>query len=357
MVVIEGAMRPGGHSTSRCAGGVRQQFSTRGNIELSLLSRQILGELGSRTRREVATNACGYLFLLTRDDDVDAYHEAMALQLSCGVDVEWLTRGQLAERIPAITLDDVVGATHSPQDGLLDVGAVVGAYAEAGRAEGIVVETACRVTGVETRSGGVCAVLTDRGRVQTDVIVNAAGPWAGDIARLAGLCLPVTPVQQQLLVTCAIAGVDATFPVVVVPRVGLGFHLESGGMLSGLHRSARASAARPEDVLLVDRVWETVHRETAEARLPAMARASVVARWAGLYAMSPDRNPILGRSAVLRGWFDVSGWSGHGFMHAPAAGRLIAEEVVDGRAHTIDIDPFRIGRFHRPVAAAERYVV
>ncbi len=183
--------------------------------------------------------------------------------------------------------------------------------------------------------------MTDRGTVACAAVVNAAGPWSALVSDMAGVPLPVTPVRRQMLTTTALPQMQPDFPFVIDFAQSLYFHREGDGLLTGQSNPLE----QPGYDERVDPDWEMEHMEAAIRRLPLLAQAGRAAHWAGLYEVTPDAHPIIGRVPGLAGYFLVTGFSGHGFMHGPGAGLLLSEIVLDGNAHTLDISQLDYARF------------
>jgi sarcosine oxidase subunit beta len=173
------------------------------------------------------------------------------------------------------------------------------------------------------------------------VIVNAAGPYSAVVSDMAGVPLPVTPIRRQMLTTTPMPEIPADFPFVIDFAQSLYFHREGEGLLTGMSNPNESPGFDER----VDEEWELIHMEAAIKRLPALARAGRVAGWAGLYEVTPDAHPIIGPIPSVEGYYVVTGFSGHGFMHGPVAGLLIAEMITDGRASSLDISSLDYGRF------------
>jgi sarcosine oxidase subunit beta len=213
-------------------------------------------------------------------------------------------------------------------------------YVNAARRLGVACLTDTAVTGLETAGGRIAAVLTPHGRVATPVVVNAAGPWSAPLSALAGVDLPVVPLRRQWLTTTPLPDIPADFPFVIDFAQSLYFHREGEGLLTGMSNPGEAVGFDQS----VDPEWELAHLEAAVQRLPLLEQAGVVSRWAGLYEVTPDAHPILGATAV-EGYHVVTGFSGHGFMHGPICGLLLAEIVTEGRASTLDVSSLALSRF------------
>lgn len=340
-------------ATGKNAGGIRHQFATEINIRLSLKSIAMLEHFEEELGQAIDLRFCGYLFLLTRPEDVATFRHNVALQHRLGVMTEWLTPDEVARRVPLLRTDDVLAGTFYARDGLADPAGVTQGYVNGARRLGAQLLTDIEVTGIIVENGRVRGVRTRQGDIATPVVVNAAGPWAALVGRMAGIDIPVQPVRRQMLVTTPLPEVPADFPFVIDFAQSLYFHREGEGLLTGMSNPNEPPGFDES----VDPDWELVHLEAAVQRLPLLERAGRAAAWAGLYEVSPDAHPILGRVAELEGFYCINGFSGHGFMHGPIAGLLLAEEILDGAAHTLDITPLRLDRFHAGSAIREYNVI
>lgn len=340
-------------ATGKCAGGVRFQFGSEINVRLSQHSIPMLERFEAELDQPIGLRQCGYLFVLSRETHVQAFRRNVAMQRQLGVATEWLEADEVHSRLPLLRLDDVLGGTFHARDGLCDPSSVVNGYVGAARRLGTTCLTDVEVTGMEVRQDRVTRVLTARGAVETQSVVNAAGPFAGDVARMLGAEVPIVPLRRQMLVTTPLPPVPPDFPFVIDFATGLYFHREGPGILTGM--------ANPNEPVgtdeSVDLAWEQVHLEAAVRRFPLLAEAGLAHHWAGLYEMSPDAHPLIGRLEPLDNAYVVAGFSGHGFMHGPIAGKLLAEVILDGHASTLDISALNPNRFSRQTADLHEYNV
>jgi sarcosine oxidase subunit beta len=343
----------GEESTGRCAGGIRYQFSNEMDIRLSLLSIPMLERFSEELEQEIDLRRCGYLFMLSRDEDVQLFQRNVALQRSLGVETEWLSAEEVARRAAPVDTTGVLAGTFCARDGLADPSGVVQGYVKGARRLGATLLTDTEATGIEVTAGKVRAVRTRRGRVKTGVVVNAAGPWAAVVGAMAGIEIPVRALRRQIAVTTAVPGLPHDFPMVIDFANSLYFHREGTGVLSGMSNQDELEGFDQS----VDSAWEMVHLEAAVARMPVLENVGILNRWAGLYAVSPDALAILGKVPQLEGFYCINGFSGHGFMHGPICGLLLAEEILEGAAHTLDIGPLRVERFLGERKATEYAVV
>lgn len=351
LVVERNALGSG--STGRSAGGIRQQFSTEVNCRLSMLSVEKLLRFEQDTGWDPSFHQVGYLFLLTRPEDWALFQSTVGMQRRLGLPVSAITAVEAQSKVPPVVVDDVLGATFCPTDGHADPTQVCLGYAAAARARGVEVASGVSVTGIEVESGSVVAVETDAGRVATPLVVDAAGPWAARIAELAGVDVPIRPYRRQLYFVERFPQVPDDAPMVVDFATSMYFRREGPGLLLGMTDRSEPSSFNTN----TDDAFLAMLIEHAVRRMPAIETAPLASGWAGLYDVTPDANPILGRIPEVEGFLMAAGFSGHGFMHAPATGQLLAELVVDGAASTIDVSPFSIERFSTGELAVERNVI
>jgi sarcosine oxidase subunit beta len=331
----------GTESTAKCAGGVRAHFDTEINCRMSMLSLPAFERFEEETGYSADYRKIGYLFVLNKEQDVAAFRRQMDMHRALGIRTEWLSGDEIRRQLPMMNFEDAIGGLYGPDDGLADNGSVVQGYVSAASKLGVRCLTGAEVIGVETEGGRVKAVLTGRGRIETPLLVNAAGAWAGEIGRLAGLEIPVQPVKRQIFTTAPTPEIPTDFTFVIEFGTGLYFHREGPGLLSGMSRVDQP----PSFDQTVDEDWELTHLETAAFRMPLMERTGIARRWAGLYEVTPDHHAIIGPVETLEGFYMNAGFSGHGFMHSPAAGLLAAEEIIHGQASTVDISSLRLERY------------
>jgi sarcosine oxidase subunit beta len=340
-------------STGRNAGGVRHQFSSEANIRLSIESIHTLERFNEEVGCEIDFHQDGYLFLLSSPESVDTFRRNVDLQRSCGVDVQWLDAHEAARLAPGLDAEGVLGATFCHKDGIADPNGVTMGFAKAAQGMGVEIVRATEVTDVTRTAGHVTGVRTSRGDIATRIVVNAAGPHARQIGRLAGVDVPVDPYRRHIFIAQDFtAAVPPTRIMVIDFATTFYFHREGGGMLFGM--------GDPDEPSGFDTTvrWDFLPAvtEVAARRLPALGDASISHAWAGLYEMSPDGNPIIGPTRELTGFHLINGFSGHGFQHSPAAGRILAD-MIAGHDPGIDLAAFSADRFTAGLAGGERYVV
>ncbi len=340
VVLLEKETFFGQGATGRCAGGVRYQFATEINIRLSQLSLPVLERFAEETGQPADYRPIGYLFVLTREEDLKRFRHNVALQHRLGVETEWLSGDEVRRRLPWMHFPDALGGTFHARDGLVDPNSVVMGYIGAAQKRGLQAFTDAPVTGIQTRSGAVTGVETPHGRIATPTVIAAAGPWLAQVGALAGVEVPVVPLRRQIAVTGPLPDLPAGFPFVIDFAQSLYFHPEGEGLLFGMSNPNETPGLDQN----VDPEWELTTFEAAVQRLPLLEKAGLAAHWAGLYEVTPDAHPIFGRTPV-DGFYLVGGFSGHGFMHGPAAGLLMSEIVLDGAAHSLDVSMLDLARF------------
>jgi len=353
VVVLEAGEMFGLGSTGLNAGGVRYQFASRVNIELSKLSFGMMERFADEMEQQIGMRRCGYLFMLDQQDDLEQFRRNVALQNAHGVPSRVVTTEEISALAPEVDVTGIIGGTWCPADGLVDPHGLLQGYVSNARRLGATLRTGARVESVEVTNGRVTAVRTNDEVFATQNVVVAAGPWSASIGEMVGIDIPIEPIRRQIAVTGPIAGLRPDFPFVIDFSRSLYFHREGPGILTGMSNNDEQTSFDTS----VDQEWRLRHFEEAAQRLPLLADAEISAEWAGLYEVTPDDQPILGKLPDVDGLFICAGFSGHGLMHGPATGLLMAEEILDGRARTIDIHALRWERFASGVSAAEYNVV
>lgn len=352
VVLLEREAQLGTASTGRNAGGVRHQFSEPANVRLSIESIQMFENFEAVVGSPIDFHQDGYLFLLADPDHVAAFREARDMQRSLGVDVQWLDPDDAARIAPGVGTDGVVAATYCARDGISDPNGVTMGFASAAKRAGVEIRRGVEVTGIDVDGRGVTAVRTRDGDIATRVVVNAAGAWAGAIGAMAGAPLPISPLRRHIFIAAPPSrGWQVTSRVLVIDFASsFYFHREGANLLFGMGDPTE----RPGFDISVN--WDVLERiaPVASRRLPALVDADIVRAWAGLYEMTPDAMPIVGPAGV-NGLFAIAGFSGHGFQHSPAAGRILAD-VIAGRDPEFDLSPFRYDRFNATHVGAGREI-
>ncbi|OLD34567.1 MAG: hypothetical protein AUI83_27850 [Armatimonadetes bacterium 13_1_40CM_3_65_7] len=343
----------GSQSTGKCAGGVRQQFSLEGNVRLQKMSVGLLERFDEEVGHPADFRQLGYLFLLTQPQQVEDFRHNMEMWHRVGLtQARWVDATEAARMVPILNVEDVLGCTFCPTDGIASPADVTSGYAAAARRHGARLKEGVAITGIDVASGRVQGVRTTTGDVAARLVFDCAGAWSASIGRMAGLEIPILPYRRHIAVTGTFPAVPRTNPMTVDFQTSLYFHPEGDGVLIGM--SDREE--RPGYVTGVN--WDFLEKMFAQAarRAPALAGAGVKTAWSGLYEVTPDHQAILGPIAELEGFWCAAGFSGHGFMQAPAAALLLTQLLLDQKSE-IDISAFAFERFARGALVRERNVI
>lgn len=352
VLVLERELAPIMHSSGRSASGIRLQFSSDVNIRLSQYSLERLKHFEEEMGVPSDLRQVGYLFLLNEPEAWQAFQTQTLLQRSLGVPTELLTPAEIGQRFPWVAGDDLLGASFCPEDGYADAYSVARGYEQQARALGVRILTETTVTAVLTQAGHVSGVETNRGHISAPVVVNAAGAWAGELGRLAGVEVPVKPYRRQIFTTTPFHGLPEEIPLTIDVATSSYCRREGDRVLMGMSDKSEPSSFRTntDDQFLV-KLLEALTR-----RIPVLEEANIHRGFAGLYEVSPDHNAILGSHPDLEGLFLANGFSGHGFQQAPAVGRVLAE-LIAGEPPLIDVSSLGLERFRRGTENREHMVV
>jgi sarcosine oxidase subunit beta len=327
-VVLADKGQIAGGATSKGMGGVRQQFATAAEVRLAQASIRFFAELGEPYFLQV-----GYLFLATTEEGLAALEERRALQRELGVPVEQVDRTRVAGLAPYVRADDVLGGVFCATDGVGDPVALTRELVRRAAALGV---------DVRERTPGEA--------VHGDVFVVACGAWSADVARRFDVELPVRPLCRQLLETSDLASLPRRLPMTIETETAFHFRRRGRRLVIAMPDPAPRWGwkADVDETLFPDRLARLGHR------FPPSARTRIARAWAGLYDMTPDAHPIIGRAAD--GVYAACGFSGHGFMQSPAVGRALAEEILEGES-SYDLAPYRLERFAQGAVFAEDVVL
>ncbi len=330
----------GSGSTSKAAGGVRAQFSDRTNIELGLRSLHTFEHFREKFDQEIDLHQVGYLFLLDSPDSVSAFEQNVRLQNELGVPSRMISVAEAKQMSPLIETEGLLAAAYSPTDGHCTPESVVLGYASAARRLGARLLPNCAATGIETVDGRIVAVQTEGGRIETDTVVCATGPWSREIGEWVGVDLPVTPLRRQILVTEPVPGLDPRTPFTIDFGTSYYFHGEGQGLLLGMSDPDET----PGFKLNRSEGWLAGLGETMERRTPSLVDVGIAGGWAGLYEMTPDHNALIGEAQNVSRFLYATGFSGHGFLMGPAVGEVLRDLYLGTRTF-LDISGLDARRF------------
>jgi sarcosine oxidase subunit beta len=365
VLVIEREAHQGKGSTGKSMGGVRAQFATDVNIQMSRYSIDFFSRFDEVVGHPADYRAHGYLFCATSETQLEYLKTNRERQLALGVkNVELVSREDIMKFVPQLRTDDIIGGTFCPTDGFVDPHSVMMGFMLKAREHGVRLWLDTPVTGIETLECGgltplspardkdlpeaevtrrISGVQTSRGFVSTDIVVNAAGPWAAEVARMAGAELPVAPLRRQLVPTEPFDKLPQRFPMIVDMSTGFHFRREGKGILLAWNDPEETPGYKTEfDPTFVEKILTR-----AVDRVPCLVDAEVNPRraWAGLYEMTPDHHAVIGPAPNVAGLYFVNGFSGHGVMHSPASGRITADLILNGASNLIDASQLNVQRF------------
>jgi len=347
----------GGGSTSKAAGGVRAQFSDRVNIELAVRSLETFEHFAVRLGQDIDLRQPGYLFLLDDPRDVTDFDHGIELLHAMGVESRTLDVAEARRMSPLIATEGLVAAVYSPSGGYCAPESVVLGYATAARRLGARLIPHRAATGIVTEGRQITAVTTDTGPIGTPAVICAAGAWSADVARWAGVGLPVSPLRRQILVTESLneslaRGLPASMPFTIDFGTSFYFHREGPGVLLGMSDPDET----PGFKLGRDDAWLPRLGAAIERRAPALGTVGITAGWAGLYEVTPDHNGLIGVADGVDRFIYATGFSGHGFLMSPALGEVVRDLYLEREPFT-DISGLDARRFATTGPRPERAIV
>ncbi len=330
----------GSGTTSKAAGGIRAQFPTETEVRISLESIRVFERFPEEFGIDPGYRKIGYLFLVSDPEDLKGFETRIAMQTALGVDVRVVTPRDAQEIVPALRVDDLIAAVWGCGDGMAGPAEVTNGYAKRARELGAKIVEGVEVSGVDLRRH---AVRTTRGDVGAPIVVNAAGPAAARVGRLAGVDIAVHPRRRHIFFTDPFPAIPGPVPLTTDRASGFYFRKEMEQVL--LSPGDVEDAGQDLDVTM-DWSKRDEAVEKAIHRVPILEGARIAGGWAGLRPLTPDDHAIIGWAPDVEGFFLAVGFGGHGFQHSPATGRLTAEWLLDGKP-SMDLSLFDPGRFAR----------
>src|SRR5947199_94467 len=331
----------GSGTTSKAAGGIRAQFSTETEIRFSLEAIKVFERFEDEFGVDPGYKKIGYLFLVSDPDDLRGFEPRIALQRRLGVDVRVISPEDAKKRVPALRVDDLVAAVWGPGDGLAGPAEVTNGFARRARERGVTLAEGVRVTAIERADDRVTGVTTTDGAVSAPLVINAAGPVAATVGRLAGVEILVQPRRRHIFFTEPFPEIPGPIPLTTDRASGFYFRKEMEQVLlsPGDVEDIGADFEVPMDWRRLDEAVDKAVR-----RVPVLESAKIAGGWAGLRPLTPDDHAIIGWAPGVQGFFLAVGFGGHGFQHSPATGRHVADWIVDGKA-SMDLSLLDPGRF------------
>ena len=344
VLVIERESAQGKGSTGKSMGGVRAQFSTPVNIQMSLYSIPFYAAFDETMGYPCGYRAQGYLFCATNAQHLTYLRTNHATQARLGLKTARLiSADDIRAMFPQLRCDDIVGGAFCSTDGFVDPYSAMNGFIARAIKHGAELWKNTEVRGIQRDAQGISAIETTRGLVSTRKAVNCAGPWAAGIAKLVGIDLPVKPLRRMLVPTEPFDQFPHTAPMIIDMSYGFHFRPEGLGFLLAWNDPEETPGYKTDfDPNFVEKILTR-----AANRVPIFENLAVNPKraWAGLYEMTPDHHPILGQVQGVPGFFLANGFSGHGVMHAPATGKIMSDLILDGKTDLIDSSLLNLARF------------
>ena len=352
--ILEREALPGAGSTSKANGGIRAQFTTEVNVRMSLASMDILEALGEEIGDPPLYRKAGYLFVTGDPAKLRAMESAAAWQSERGVAVEVLDAKAVRTRAPWLS-GPIAGGTFGARDGFIDPGGLCNFFLREATRAGARIRYGAEVEAIERDRSGAFRLRTRTGAITARAVVDAAGAWARSLAEMVGVDLPVVPVRRHILMSGPCAALPRVIPMTI--------DADSGVLIRREGERVLIAHSNPDEPPGFGTSFDPAFPERIagplQERFPAVSDAGIDLRrsWAGLYEVTPDHHAVLGPAPGVPGFFLANGFSGHGIMHSPAAGRAIAEMIVQGRSASVDVSALSIERFARGALIHERMVL
>lgn len=355
ILIIDRGATPGQGSTGKATGGYRAQFATPINVRLSLMARDALLRFEDEHDVDPGYSPVGYLWLASAESEMEAIRSSQVVQKAEGLaEVRELSHDDISEVNPLVVTDDLIGGSFCPTDGYIRPLEILRGYMQSAERLGARVLWKADCLGMSRDSNGrVMRIATTQGDIDVGTVVNAAGPWAQRIASMAGISIPVTPLRRQAAFTEPCRDIPADMPMTIF--MSGGFHFRARDDRALICWPNPEEPGEPEQ-LVADTTWIDAVTAMARSRVPVLRDVGVDRSlcYAGLYEMSPDDHALLGRVPQCDNLYFANGSSGHGVMHSPAIGSIIADMIL-GNVPQLDVSELRPSRFdeNAPIAATE----
>ncbi|GAB3700826.1 NAD(P)/FAD-dependent oxidoreductase [Corynebacterium nasicanis] len=338
IVVVEQATLGSG-SSAKPLGGIRANFSDPGNVVLGKRSLDAYRRFSRDFGVDIELSRVGYLFLARTDEELDQLHSSAVTQAALGIRTHILTPAEAVELNPFLEASSLTGASFTPDDGHAAPAKVVEGYTRACLDLGVCILERTQVLDIQRSADTITEVITNRGGIRTNSVICAAGAWSAGIGDMVGVQLPVEPVRRMIGLTRQMSAPHPTVPFTLDLSTTMYFHNFRNGLLVGISHLEKSEFCREYSY-----EWLREFNAAASICAPALENPDLQAGWAGYYENTPDHNALIGEACDLPGFYYLTGFSGHGFLQAPAAGELLAD-IYQGRESFMDPRPFSVERF------------
>lgn len=344
VLVLERESSQGKGSTGKSMGGVRAQFATPVNVQMSLYSIPFYARFEEQLGHPCGYRPQGYLFCATSDRHMSYLRTNYETQVSLGLkDARLISGDEIRGMFPQLRSDDIVGGAFCSSDGFVDPYSAMTGFMAWACDHGAELWKSAVVTGIQRDAHGVSGIDTSKGVVSSRTVVNGAGPWAASIGQMVNVDLPVQPLRRMLVPTEPFDQFPHTAPMIIDMSNGFHFRPEGLGFLLAWNDPEETPGFKTE---FEPGFIEKILMRAAD-RVPIFETLAVNPKraWAGLYEMTPDHHPILGPVPNAPGFYLANGFSGHGVMHAPATGKILSDLILRGTTDLIDSSLLNLSRF------------
>ena len=335
VLVIERESSQGKGSTGKSMGGVRAQFSTPVNIQMSLYSIPFYARFEEVVGHPADYRPQGYLFLATKDSHLAYLRDNFTRQQKLGLTTaRLLSAKEISAMLPQLRCDDILGGSFCSTDGFVDPYSVMNGFMASAIEHGATLWKKAEVTGISQDQRGAFRVETTRGPVSCRTVVNAAGAWSAQVAKFIDIDLPVEPLRRMLVPSEPFSDFPHSSPMVIDMSTGFHFRPEGRGFLLAWNDPDETPGYKTDfEPSFIEKIlMHAADRVPAFENLPVNPKRA----WAGLYEMTPDHHCILGPVAGIPGFFLANGFSGHGVMHSPATGKILADLILHRKTNVVD---------------------
>jgi sarcosine oxidase subunit beta len=340
-------------ATGRCGAGIRQQWSTRENAELAIGSVKIFEKLSKELNADIGLRQGGYLIMVHDERELKDAEKNVKMQQSLGLKVDIVDASEINDIVPILDVKGIgaIAATFCPTDGHADPFKTTFAYATAARRYGAKIFTHTEVANIKVDNGKIKNVVTNKGKIKTNVVVNAAGAWSKKVAEMIGIKLPNKPVRKEIIVT---ERLEPMFEAMVISfKDGIYFSQQiEGQILGGIPSPIEKPGYKTVPTFeFIQHMAKTLTRYA-----PPLKHVNIVRHWTGFYDVTPDARPILGEVEGVEGFLQCNGFSGHGFMLSPMVTKVLVDYIVDNKVSNI-LESLNIKRFKEGKIVKETSVV
>ena len=328
-------------ATGSCGAGIRQQWSTIENTKLSIDSVKIFEKLGKELGEDIEFRQGGYLIALHDKKDMKQAEKNVNMQHSLGLKVDIIDPAKINDIVSILDVKgmNAIGATFCPTDGHANPFKTTFAYANAAKKHGAEIFTHTEVLDIKTDKNQISEVITDKGNIKTDIVINAAGVWSTDISKMVGITLPNTPFRKEIMVT---ERLKPMFEAMVISfKDGIYFsQQQEGQIVGGLPIPEEKGGFRTMPTFdFLNHMGKTITRYA-----PLLKNVNILRHWTGFYDVTPDSRPIIGESKKIKGFIQCNGFSGHGFMLSPMVSKLLCNYIINNKTTDV-LESLNLERF------------